>query len=169
MRIFRLAGAAALAFLAGARVTAQSSCDVKNALGHCVPQQALIVAPADSIAQEGTVTSTAATPTSGSATFAGGTAYIGPLTPQLGRDIRVILKGTWGGSFAIGTASAANGCTAGNINPLTVAGQSWGSFIANANEVVDMPTLGASGASGAPVYCAIATISSGTLTYAVRQ
>lgn len=169
MRMIRLGGAVALALSMSGGAVAQSSCDVKNSFGHCVPQQALIVAAAESVAQEGTVSSAAATPASGTATFSGGTALIGPLAPQLGRDIRVILKGTWSGSFQIGTASAANGCTAGNINPLTVAGQSWGSFTGNANEVVDTPTLGAAGANGAPVYCAIATVSSGMLTYAVRQ
>ncbi|KAK0330898.1 hypothetical protein LTR94_031025, partial [Friedmanniomyces endolithicus] len=135
--------------------------------GSCAPVSATTPLPtaagplsaATSIAQTGSVTSTAATPTSGTATFAAGSAVIGPLTPQLGREIRVVLRGTWSGTVAIGTSIDA--CA--TINPLTIAGQTWGSFAGNANESVDVPTL--AGVS----YCATATITSGTLNYAVRQ
>jgi hypothetical protein len=84
---------------------------------------------------------------------------VGPFVPQLGRAIRLVLRGTWTGSFALGTS--VDSCA--TINPLTVAGQTWGSFTANANEAVDTPTI--AGVS----YCRTAVISSGTLDYAVRQ
>lgn len=144
--------------------------------GSYAPEEVPVMVPALSTPLGGAVTSTAVTPTSGAATFSNGTAYIGPFQPELGRPIRMILKGTWQGSVITGTASAANGCTAGNINPLTVGGLTWASFTANANEDVDTPHLGgilaADGrtiATPAPVYCATATITSGTLTYEVRQ
>lgn len=145
--------------------------------GVSVPCQASIsvVPPAASTPQEGTVTATTAIATSGTATTAAGVATIGPFAPQLGRDIRVILRpsasgGSWTGTFAIGTSSAANACAAGTINPLTIGGQPWGVYTGNANEAVDTPSLGATPAGApAPVYCATATITSGSLTYAVRQ
>lgn len=111
----------------------------------------------------GTVTSSAVTPTttpaSCAASFAGGAARIGPLVPELGRAIRVVLRGTWSGAVAIGTS--VDGCA--TINPLTVGGATWGSFAGNANEAVDVPTV------AGVAYCATATVTSGTLTYAVRQ
>jgi hypothetical protein len=133
------------------------------------PEMAPVMVPATSTPQTGSVTSSAATATTGTATFSSGSASIGPLAPVLNRNIRVILKGTWSGSFVVGTSSAANACAAGTINPLTIAGATWGSFTANANETVDTPTLGATTSAAAPVYCATATITSGTLTYELRQ
>ncbi|MEG3175824.1 hypothetical protein U1872_06250 [Sphingomonas sp. RB3P16] len=117
------------------------------------------VAAATSTPQLGTVTSSTATATSGTATFAAGVATIGPLTPQLGRPIRVVLKGTWSGTIYAGTST--DGCA--NINPLTIGGQPWASFTGNANEDIDMANV------AGVVYCARATIASGTLTYGVQQ
>lgn len=107
----------------------------------------------------GSVTSTAATPTSGGATFAAGSATLGPLAPDLGRGLRVTLRGTWSGSFALGTSS--DGCA--TITPLTIGGASWGNFAGNANEIVDVPTV------AGLAYCATAAVTSGTLIYGVRQ
>lgn len=101
----------------------------------------------------------AATSTALTGTVTTGTTTIGPFTPQLGRGIRVILRGTWAGTFAVGTSVDA--CA--TINPLTIGGSTWGSFTGNANEVVDIPTL------AGVVYCATATVSSGSLSYGVRQ
>jgi hypothetical protein len=119
----------------------------------------MTVLAATSTAQIGSVTSSGVTPTSGAATFSGGTATIGPLAPQLGRPIRVVLTGTWTGTFKVGTSASA--CA--TFNPLTVGGQPWASYTANINEDVDVPMI------SVVVYCAQATVTSGTLNYAVRQ
>jgi hypothetical protein len=88
-----------------------------------------------------------------------GTTTFGPFVPQLGRGIRVILRGTWAGTFAVSTSVDA--CA--TLNPLTIGGSTWGSFAGNANEIVDIPTL------AGVVYCATATVTSGSLSYGVRQ
>lgn len=162
MKMLARAALGLAALLACAPVLAQHAA-VSVAPAGYAPEVATVTVAATSLPQEGAVTATSATATSGTASIAAGTAVIGPLTPQLGRDIRVVLKGTWAGSFAIGTSTATNACAAGTINPLTIAGQAWGVYTANANEAVDTPTL------AGIVYCATATITSGTLTYAVRQ
>ncbi len=120
---------------------------------------AVITQASTSTAQTGTVTSSAITPSTGSGSFSAGTATIGPLTPQLGHPVQVVWTGTWTGTVFVGTST--NNCT--TVTPLTVAGGPWASYTANANESVDTPTV-----SG-PVYCAKATIASGTLTYKVTQ
>lgn len=101
----------------------------------------------------------AATSVALAGTVATGTTVVGPFTPQLGRGIRVVLRGTWSGTFAVGTS--VDSCA--TINPLTIGGSTWGSFTGSANEVVDVPTL------AGVVYCATATIATGTLIYGVRQ
>ena len=169
MKMLARAALALSALIACTPVIAQHATTSVAPAGYA-PEQAIVTVPAYSVGQEGSVNSTAVTPTTGVAIFASGSAIIGPFAPQLGRDIRVVLKGTWQGSFSIGTSSAANACAPGTINPLTIGGQAWGTYTANANEVVDTPSLGATTAGvAAPVYCATATITSGTLTYAVRQ
>jgi hypothetical protein len=92
-------------------------------------------------------------------TATAGTKVVGPFSPQLGRGIRVILRGTWTGTFVVGTSI--DGCA--TISPLTIGGSTWGSFTGSANEIVDIPTL------AGVVYCATATVSSGSLSYGVRQ
>ncbi len=124
-----------------------------------MPTSAAPLPAAASTALMGSVTSSAVTPTSGPATIAAGVATIGPIAPELGRGIRVILRGTWSGTFAVGTS--VDGCA--TVNPLTIAGSSWGSFTGSANEIVDIPTL------AGVVYCATAAVASGTLSYGVRQ
>lgn len=132
--------------------TGNSPC-VKLADGSCAPVSLSNPLPIAS----GPLSAATSTALSGTATT--GTTAIGPFTPQLGRDIRVILRGTWAGTFTVGTSVDA--CT--TINPLTIGGSTWGSFTGNANEVVDIPTL------AGVVYCATATVSSGSLSYGVRQ
>lgn len=110
-----------------------------------LPTTAGPLPPAASVALSGTVTT--------------GTTIVGPFAPQLGRGIRVILRGTWAGTFAVGTSVDA--CA--TINPLTIGGMTWGSFTGSANEIVDIPTL------AGVVYCATAIVSSGSLSYGVRQ
>ncbi|RMB51739.1 hypothetical protein C8J44_2758 [Sphingomonas sp. PP-CE-3A-406] len=110
-----------------------------------LPTTAGPLPPAASVALSGAVTT--------------GTTVVGPFAPQLGRGIRVILRGTWAGTFAVGTSVDA--CA--TINPLTIGGMTWGSFTGSANEIVDIPTL------AGVVYCATATVSSGSLSYGVRQ
>ena len=106
---------------------------------------------------EGPLPAAGSTAITGTATT--GTKIVGPFVPQLGRGIRVILRGTWAGTFAVGTSVDA--CA--TINPLTIGGSTWGSFNGNANEIVDVPTL------AGVVYCATATVTSGALSYGVRQ
>lgn len=162
MTLLRWAGAIALALCSCAPSAALAQHARSSAApAGFAPEYVEVVVPATSTAQEGNVTPTTATATSGVASITNGVAAIGPLVPQLGRGIRVVLRGTWAGTFQLGTSSSANACA--TFNPLTVAGQTWGSFTANANEVVDVPTL------ADVVYCARATITSGSLDYAVRQ
>ncbi|HLY90839.1 MAG TPA: hypothetical protein VKQ27_17790 [Acetobacteraceae bacterium] len=101
----------------------------------------------------------AATSTPLTATPAAGTTVSGPFTPQLGRDLRIIIKGTWAGTISVGTS--VDNCA--TVNPLTAGGATWGSFTANANEVVDTPTLAGVG------YCVTSVITSGTPTIGLRQ
>lgn len=87
------------------------------------------------------------------------TATVGPFTPQLGRDIWITLSGTWSG-----TAQVLRSIDGGTTKlPLTVGGQSWASYTANAQE-----PFGAENVSGATYYLAI-TITSGTINYRVSQ
>ncbi|KQO13294.1 hypothetical protein [Sphingomonas sp. Leaf242] len=126
---------------------------VKLADGTCAP-----VSPTNPLPiADGPLAAATSTPLSGTATT--GTIVIGPFIPQLGRAIRVILRGTWTGTFAVSTSVDA--CA--TLNPLTIGGSTWGSFTGNANEVVDIPTL------AGVVYCATATVSSGSLSYGVRN
>lgn len=119
----------------------------------CVPVSAASPLPT----ADGPLAAATSTALTGTATT--GTTLIGPFTPQLGRAIRVILRGTWAGTFAVSTSVDA--CA--TLNPLTIGGSTWGSFTGNANEVVDIPTL------AGVVYCATATVSSGSLSYGVRN
>lgn len=118
-----------------------------------------IFTAATSTPQIGSATSSGVTPSSGTATFAGSVATIGPLIPQLGRVLYVQWTGTWTGSVYVGTST--NNCV--TVIPLTAAGATWGSYTGNANEPVDLPM------SASNQYCAIATITSGTLNYTVTQ
>lgn len=110
-----------------------------------------------------------ATSTPVSATLPVGTTIMPPFVPQLKRGVRVIIKGTWSGTVTIGTSSAANACAAAAISPLTVAGAPSAVFSSNANELIDVATLGATPGEAAPVYCAQGVITSGAASVTVRQ
>lgn len=87
------------------------------------------------------------------------TATLGPFTPQLARSIWLTLSGAWTGS-----AQLLRSTDAGVTKlPLTIAGQPWGAFTANANEPVGEETC-----AGATYYLAV-TLTTGTLTYRVAQ
>jgi hypothetical protein len=109
--------------------------------------------------QTGTVTSSAVTPTGGSATFNAGVATIGPLNPLAGKEIWVTLSGTWTGTAQV-MRSTDNGTT---LLPLTVGGSAWGLYTTNANEQTAYPS------DTAGAYFLVATITSGTLIYRVAQ
>ena len=145
--------------LPGGAASAAKQDALVNALGS--PAQAPSAAP--SIPALGTVTATAVTSTSGTTpTFASGTATI-PFTPTIGLPIRIILKG--GATFSAYVGTSANACA--SVNPLTVGGQPWATFTGSADEYVDTPVTTI--ASAGLTYCLVATVTSGTLTYGVRQ
>lgn len=91
-----------------------------------------------------------------------GTTTLGPFTPQLGRDIQVLIRspnGAWSGTITVGTS--VDNCA--TVNPLTVGGQAWGVYTSNANEPVWTPTL------GGVVFCATEVIASGKPSVELRQ
>lgn len=106
------------------------------------------------------VTSGAATPTGCSASGGAGSYVVGPFSPSPGYPVRLVATGTWSGSITIGTSI--NNCS--TLNGLTVAGVAYGVFTGNANEAVDVPAT-----TGGVSYCASITVTSGTLTLALRQ
>lgn len=105
---------------------------------------ATLIAPAASTALTGTATTSL---------------VAGPFTPELGRAIWLTLSGTWSGNVAL-ERSTDGGATR---LPLTVGGQSWATFAANANEPIGEETV-----SGATYYLSV-TLTSGTLSYQVAQ
>lgn len=126
----------------------------------CALAAPVLAQNATSVPLTGAVTATAAAPTSGTCTFAAGTAACGPFAPSFGFPIRLLLKG--GASFTayVGTTTG-NDCS--TVNQLTAGGQPIG-YTASADEYVDVPPT-----SGNVKYCLILTVASGTETYAVRQ
>lgn len=84
---------------------------------------------------------------------------VGPFTPQLARAIWIVLSGTWTGTVQV-LRSTDGGATK---LPLTVAGASWASFTANANEPV------AEESDAAATYYLSITLASGSVTYRVAQ
>lgn len=79
--------------------------------------------------------------------------------PELGRPIWLTLSGTWSGTVTV-KRSTDGGATR---QPLTLAGDPWGVFTANANEPVALETE-----AGASYSLDIALVS-GTLAYRVSQ
>ena len=147
----------ALLMCAPTSAVAVSACALTRGDGTCVPDVASV-----SILPAATSTPLAGTP-------AVGTTTLGPFVPQLGRDIWILIKGTWAGTISVGTSPATDNC-ATIFNPLTVAGSTWASFTANANETVSTPTRGATPAGvAAPVYCVKSVITSGAPTVELRQ
>ena len=102
------------------------------------------------------VRGTAPAPLAGSASAS---AQVGPFLPELDRPIRLGLSGSWTGRVRL-LRSIDGGATR---EPLTLAGASWASFTANANEVVAEESV-----AGASYYLDLA-ISAGTIAYRVAQ
>jgi hypothetical protein len=132
-----------------------------------IPLEADVTASGVSVVSACTVGGIAGQPC-GAASFSGGVATMGLFTPILGRDLRIIIRPTtagspWTGTVQVGTSTAANACAANTINPLTIGGQTWGSYTGNANEVVDTPTL------WGVAYCVTVTMQTGSARVAVRQ
>lgn len=86
-------------------------------------------------------------------------AVVGPFVPDLTWPIWVQLSGSWTGTVQV-LRSTDGGTTR---LPLTVAGQSWATFIVNAQEAI-----GEESSVGAGYWLAI-TLNGGTLTYKVSQ
>jgi hypothetical protein len=84
---------------------------------------------------------------------------VGPFVPELARPIWISLSGNWGGTVDV-LRSTDGGATK---LPLTVGGERWGRYAANANEAV-----GDESEAGATYYLA-AALQTGTLTYRVAQ
>ncbi len=83
----------------------------------------------------------------------------GPFVPELDRPIWVSLSGDWSGAAQL-LRSVDEGATK---LPLTIAGEPWARFTANANEAATEES------EGGAVYYLVATLQSGTLTYRVAQ
>lgn len=87
------------------------------------------------------------------------TSVVGPYQPALGRPVILTLTGTWAGSVKV-TRSVDGGTSR---QPLTVAGNPWGQFAANACEAVWEESE-----SAAQLYLDI-TLTSGSITYRMAQ
>lgn len=98
----------------------------------------------------------AAAPLGGTAAATG---QAGPFVPAVGRPVVLSLTGTWSGTVRI-LRSVDAGVTR---LPLTIGGETWGEFAANACEPVWEEYE-----DGARLYLDI-TLSAGTLTYRVAQ
>lgn len=103
-----------------------------------------------------TVTAARSTPLSGTT---GATGLFGPFAPELNRAIWVALDGVWSGTVQVRRSTDAGATT----TPLTLAGQPWATFTANAQEPIGEET-----AAGATYYLSV-TLSSGTLSYRIAQ
>lgn len=101
----------------------------------------------------------AATPTVLQGAASVGTTVAGPYVPIRGEPIHVQLSGNWTGTVQI-SRSVDGGTTR---QALTIGGQAWARFSANANEVVWQE-----GEAGATLYLE-ATLTAGTLNYRVSQ
>lgn len=102
-----------------------------------------------------TATTSAATPTGCTATGSAGTYIVGPFAPKPGYPVRLTTIGTWTGTITEGTSF--DNCA--TVIPITVAGQSWGSFTNNVNEVPDFPATTMNFK-----YCLSISLTSGTIT-----
>lgn len=83
----------------------------------------------------------------------------GPFTPNLGRPIWLTVSGTWSGNATL-LRSTDGGTTQ---LPITIAGQPWGSFVANVNEIITTET------DAAATYYLSLVVNSGSLVYRVAQ
>jgi hypothetical protein len=183
MRNLFLVGAAALA-LFGAPASAQTASSVqapggyapmqapcvRQGDGSCVPISPISPLPtaqgplaaASSTPLAGTVTASTVNPTSGAAGFASGAAVIGPMAPQLGRDISLKLWTTNNAAFSCQMVDSIDG--GATKLPLTIYDSAIGGpYTVPVNSVVLNETV-----AGAQVYL-LCTITGGTLNYVVTQ
>ncbi|MDB5687864.1 MAG: hypothetical protein JWR77_2453 [Rhizorhabdus sp.] len=138
---------------------------VKNAAGQNVPAVAAVLTNPDGSpfsssnplpTSPPSAAAATSTPLTGTSAI---TQTVGPFTPQLGRPIWLTLSGTWSGAVSV-QRSTDGGTTK---LPLTIGGSAWAVYTANANEAFGEES------SAAATYWLAITISSGTLTYEVRQ
>jgi hypothetical protein len=147
----------------------QAPC-VRQSDGSCVPVSPVAPLPtaqgplaaAVSTPLAGTVTTTTVDPSSGAAGFANGSAVIGPLTPQLGRDIGLKLWTTNNAGFSCQMADSIDGGT--TKLPLTIFDTATGGpYTAPVNSIITNETI-----ANTQVYL-LCTVTSGTLNYVVAQ
>jgi len=182
MRHFFLAGALALAVCSPAR--AQNAASVQAPGGYapiqapCVRQSdssCVAVSPtaplpttqgplgvAVSTPLAGTVTASAVAPTSGAASFVGGVATIGPMAPQLGRDISLKV---WSADNAVFSCQMRDSIDGGATKlPLTIFDLPVGGpYTAPVNSAITAETI-----AGTQVFL-LCSVSAGTLNYVVAQ
>ncbi|MDF0490684.1 hypothetical protein PX554_21355 [Sphingomonas sp. H39-1-10] len=110
----------------------------------------------------GSVTASAVTPTSGAARFADGTATIGPMVPQLGREIGLKL---WSADDAIFSCEMRDSIDGGTTKlPLTIFDVAIGGpYTAPVNSAITAETI-----AGTQVYL-LCGVRAGTLNYVVAQ
>ena len=98
----------------------------------------------------------AAIPLAGSASTSG---RVGPFVPELDRPIHFTLSGSWSGRVRV-LRSVDGGTT---LDALTLAGEPWGVFTANANEPIAEESV-----AGASYYLELSLLG-GTVIYRVTQ
>ena len=110
----------------------------------------------------GSVTASAVMPTSGAANFAGGTATIGPMVPQLGRDIGLKL---WSADNAVFSCQMRDSIDGGATKlPLTIFDVAIGGpYSAPVNSAITSESI-----ADTQVYL-LCGVSAGTLSYVVAQ
>lgn len=147
----------------------QAPC-VRQSDGSCVPVSPIApwpitqgpLAAAVSTPLAGTVTSGAVNPSSGAAGFANGSALIGPMAPQLGRDIGLKLWTTNNAGYSCQMVDSIDGGT--TKLPLTIFDAATGGpYTGPVNSIVTNETI-----ANTQVYLSC-TVTSGTLNYVVAQ
>jgi len=110
----------------------------------------------------GSVTASAVSPTSGAASFAGGVATIGPMVPQLGRDIALKVWSADNGAFSCQMRDSIDGGV--TKLPLTLFDIAIGGpYSAPVNSAITSENI-----AGTQVYL-LCSVSAGTLNYVVAQ
>ncbi|WP_267387631.1 hypothetical protein [Sphingomonas sp. GC_Shp_3] len=147
----------------------QAPC-VRQSDGSCVPVSPVApwpitqgpLAAAISTPLAGTVTSGTVTPSSGAAGFANGSAVIGPLTPQLGRDVGLKLWTTNNAAYSCQLVDSIDG--GATKLPLTIFDAATGGpYTGPVNSIITNETI-----ANTQVYL-LCTVASGTLNYVVAQ
>lgn len=147
----------------------QAPC-IRQTDGSCVPVSPIAPLPtaqgplaaAVSTPLAGTVTATTVNPSSGGAGFASGSAVIGPMTPQLGRDIGLKLWTANNAGFSCQMADSIDG--GATKLPLTIFDTATGGpYTMPVNSIITNETI-----ANTQVYL-LCTVTSGTLNYVVAQ